>query len=132
MRIQIHKDGKLIVDVTLPDDKVNYEILREIVDKNNFRPVSGILLDLGMSSWQLETSGKGFSFQRDEFLDMRYDESQLLTAKIISLSVHPYFFINSSGSPDSPNVSLIPTISIFVGKLFANTSATALPNPQLI
>ena len=34
MRIQIHKDGKLIVDVTLPDDKVNYEILREIVDKN--------------------------------------------------------------------------------------------------
>jgi len=34
MRIQIHKEGKLIADATLPDTKENYEILRRIVDNN--------------------------------------------------------------------------------------------------
>lgn len=50
----------------------NYVNLKEIVEKLNFKPVKGILLDLGMSSWHLEESGRGFSFQRDEPLDMRY------------------------------------------------------------
>ena len=35
--------------------------------------VDGALLDLGFSSWQLEAAGAGFSFQRDEPLDMRFD-----------------------------------------------------------
>ncbi|MGH7305316.1 MAG: 16S rRNA (cytosine(1402)-N(4))-methyltransferase RsmH, partial [Candidatus Rokuibacteriota bacterium] len=39
-----------------------------------------ILLDLGMSSWQLEQSGRGFSFQADEPLDMRLDPSRGDTA----------------------------------------------------
>ena len=42
--------------------------------------VRSILLDLGVSSWQLEQSGRGFSFQGDEPLDMRLDPSAGETA----------------------------------------------------
>jgi 16S rRNA (cytosine1402-N4)-methyltransferase len=43
-------------------------------------PAHAVLLDLGLSSFQLERSGRGFSFQRDEALDMRFDTRQTLTA----------------------------------------------------
>jgi 16S rRNA (cytosine1402-N4)-methyltransferase len=43
-------------------------------------PAHAVLLDLGFSSFQLEQSGRGFSFQRDEALDMRFDTRQPLTA----------------------------------------------------
>ena len=61
----------------------SYINIKEIVKENKFEPVNGILLDLGYSSWQIEESGKGFSFQKDEPLDMRYDTKQSLTAKFI-------------------------------------------------
>ena len=50
----------------------NFVHLKEIVKKYKFEKVQGILFDLGMSSWHLEKSGRGFTFQRDEPLDMRY------------------------------------------------------------
>ena len=50
----------------------SYINLRSIVEKYNFRP-DGIIFDLGLSSWHYEKSGRGFSFMRDEPLDMRFN-----------------------------------------------------------
>lgn len=61
----------------------NYADLSEIVKEKNFGPVNGILLDLGFSSDQLETSGRGFSFLKDEELDMRYSLERPVSAKEI-------------------------------------------------
>ena len=58
----------------------SYINLEEIVKNNNFGPIQGILFDLGICSWHLESSGKGFSYQKDEPLDMRFDQKQNLTA----------------------------------------------------
>lgn len=51
----------------------NFANLAAIVKKENFSPVYGILIDLGLSSDLLETSGRGFSFQKNEVLDMRFN-----------------------------------------------------------
>ncbi|OGD30283.1 16S rRNA (cytosine(1402)-N(4))-methyltransferase [Candidatus Azambacteria bacterium RIFCSPHIGHO2_01_46_10] len=58
-------DGKRIV---LAND--NFANLKNIAERFNFRPVQGILFDLGISSEELEKSGRGFSFLRDEPLLM--------------------------------------------------------------
>lgn len=63
----------------------NFAALTEIVKQQKFNKVKGILLDLGYSSWHLEESGKGFSFQKKEPLDMRYSAQNQLTAdKIVN------------------------------------------------
>lgn len=51
----------------------NYRDMRDLARQNGFSSVQGVLFDLGFSSWQVDKSGRGFSFLKDEPLDMRFD-----------------------------------------------------------
>jgi 16S rRNA (cytosine1402-N4)-methyltransferase len=58
----------------------DYRDLPVVLDARGVTAVSGILADLGVSSMQLDGEGRGFSFRRDEPLDMRMDTSRGETA----------------------------------------------------
>lgn len=64
-------------------DHGNFKDLKTIVEKNNFSNIHGVLFDLGLSSWQIEESGKGFTFQKDEPLVMILNGKQEVTAEEI-------------------------------------------------
>jgi 16S rRNA (cytosine1402-N4)-methyltransferase len=53
--------------------KANFADMESTLEDLGIKGVQGVLLDLGMSSYQLDHSGRGFSFNRDEPLDMRMD-----------------------------------------------------------
>ncbi|MEX0786011.1 MAG: 16S rRNA (cytosine(1402)-N(4))-methyltransferase RsmH [Dehalococcoidia bacterium] len=61
----------------------NFADVGEICREQSFAPVHGLLLDLGLSSLQLEEAERGFSFQREGPLDMRFSPDQELTAEQI-------------------------------------------------
>ncbi len=67
--------------VTLVND--NFVNLEAICKRYHFHPVDGILFDLGVSSLQLDTAERGFSFHLDAPLNMRFDAEQGLTASDI-------------------------------------------------
>ena len=72
-RLEPYSDSTLLIND-------NFENLQAICMKYDFLPVHGILFDLGLSSPQLNGSGRGFSFQHDAPLDMRFNPNQDITA----------------------------------------------------
>lgn len=78
----------------------NFAHLKEIVANNPVGKISGIILDFGVSSYHLDKSGAGFSFLRDEPLDMRFarqghsktarDIVNLLSAKELAQIIKEY------------------------------------------
>jgi 16S rRNA (cytosine1402-N4)-methyltransferase len=61
----------------------NFKELKKITKENRFLNISGILFDLGLSSWQIDESGKGFTFRKDEPLVMILNGNQEVTAEEI-------------------------------------------------
>ncbi len=72
-RLQAYSSSTLFINE-------NFANLQAICIKYDFFPVHGILFDLGLSSLQLNSNGRGFSFQHEAPLDMRLSPNQKVTA----------------------------------------------------
>lgn len=78
--IEVSKERlKEFDNVTFVHD--DYKNLPQILDDLGIEKVDGILLDLGVSSYQLDNRSRGFSYMGDAELDMRMNREQSLTAK---------------------------------------------------
>lgn len=62
------------------DDFINY---KKYLEKKEIEGIDKVIMDLGISSWHLDHSGLGFSFQRDEDIDMRLNPDSSFSAKDI-------------------------------------------------
>ena len=61
----------------------NHDNIKKILENINIEKVDGILLDLGVSSYQLDERNRGFSYLGENDLDMRMDKTQELDAKFV-------------------------------------------------
>ena len=87
--IGIDRDGDAIAAATarLGEDsrfqalRGNFHDVKQLLDSIGINRIDGMLLDLGVSSYQLDEGARGFSYHADAPLDMRMDRSQPLTAR---------------------------------------------------
>ena len=61
----------------------NHDNIKTILEELQIKQVDGILLDLGVSSYQLDEKNRGFSYLGENMLDMRMDKTQELDAKFV-------------------------------------------------
>jgi 16S rRNA (cytosine1402-N4)-methyltransferase len=78
--IEICKENLNAQNSKLHIEKNSYSNLPIILDHLGVNKVNGILLDLGLSSMQLDSIDRGFSFSKDSYLDMRFDQSSATSA----------------------------------------------------
>ena len=76
-RLAVFEDRATII-------RSNYEQMQTVMKEQGIKKVDGILLDLGVSSYQLDDPGRGFTYRTPEApLDMRMDQRHMMTAKDI-------------------------------------------------
>jgi 16S rRNA (cytosine1402-N4)-methyltransferase len=95
---KLGKNGRLVAfdqdqdaEANVPDDKriifigANFKYLRNYLKYHAIGKVDGILADLGISSHQIDTPGRGFSFKSDTEIDMRMDvRSQRTASRVLN------------------------------------------------
>ena len=77
-KLSVYKD-KVQIDIV----KSNYHEISNVLNSLGVEKVDGILLDIGVSSYQLDNAERGFTYKVDAPLDMRMDKSNPMTAKDI-------------------------------------------------